>query len=143
MAKSAGKIAIPGSLRIVERTPTALRTSLRGRFDDSLCNQYIAAVDDWRGSRRRVIGFHDATGISDYDVHARDKVSAWLRTAAPAFEGIHVLVGGIGPAWGLNVVAMVTGVKIIPYRSPDDFEAAWRQYGEVTRSGALTPIGSR
>lgn len=124
-----------------DRSPSALRTSLRGRFDDALCCEFIATVDEWRGARRRVIAFHDATGILDYDVLARDKVSAWLRSAGLSFDGIHVLVDRIGPAWGLNVVAMLTGAKIIPYRSREDFDAAWKQHGALARSGTFTSHG--
>lgn len=143
MRQSTGKIAITGSVRIVARTPTTLRTTLRGRFDERLCDQYIAALDDWRGSRRRVVSFSDCTGITDYDVTARDKVSAWLRTTGPAFDGIHVLVEQLGPAWGLNIVAMVTGMKIFPYRSRDEFEASWEHHDAMARADAFTPPASR
>jgi hypothetical protein len=114
-----------GALHLVERSSRYLRTRLNGYFDDSLCGELIAAIDDWRAGRSGVHIFHDLRELEDYDVDARDRISKWCRHQVPFFDGVHVLVQRRTVAWGINIISAVSGLKMTSYHSASAFEDAF------------------
>lgn len=126
-------MAVPATVQVVERSPTLIRTRIAGRFDDSLCTEFITLIESWRGSRSGVVAFHDVRGVIDYDVAARERVSRWSRDNHAYFEGIHMLVEGRLVAWGLNIITTVSGAKITTYHEVDAFEAAYARHARGGR----------
>lgn len=125
-------MAVPGTVQVVERTPTLIRTRIAGRFDDRLCAEFISLMEGWRGARNSVVAFHDAVGVVDYDVAARERVSRWSREQHMHFESIHMLVERRLVAWGINIISTVSGANITTYHSLEAFEAA---YARCARGG--------
>lgn len=121
---------------MVENAPTWLRSKVVGHFDDALCREVIATVDYWRGSRTGLMVFSDVSGVDDYEVPARERISTWLRGSMHVFKEIHVLVNGRTIAWALKLVGMVSGANIIAHHSREAFEAAFeRRVRGVALSG--------
>lgn len=117
-----------GTFTVVNRSPTVLRSKCSGRFDDALCAQVIATVDDWRGTRTGLTAFSDVSEIDDYDVTARAGISEWLRRLMGAFETVHILVKGRTIAWAIKIVGIVSGANIVAYHSLDAFEEAYQDF---------------
>lgn len=126
MGASAGKIRARGAVELLS-AGSVVRTRVSGYFDEALCDEFISVVDQARVDRAGLSAFHDVTGVDDYDVAARERVSEWARAHASAFEGIHVLVERRTIAWALKIVGIAGGVKIVAYHSLADFEAAYDQ----------------
>lgn len=116
-----------GSFQIVESAPGWLRSQVVGNFDDDLCQEVIAAVDQWRGSRTGLVAFSDVSRVEDYDVGARERISSWLRESKSAFAEVHVLVNGRTIAWALKLVGMVSGANVIAYHSREAFLNAFER----------------
>lgn len=131
--KSSGTMAVPGTVQVVERSPSLIRTRIAGRFDDRLCTEFIAIIESWRGTRNGVVAFHDATAVVDYDVAARERVSRWSREQHSHFESIHMLVERRLVAWGINIISMVSGANITTYHSSESFENAYARYSRGAR----------
>lgn len=116
-----------GSIQVVARSSTLIRTSINGYFDERVCNQFIELLDGWRGGRSGVSGFHDITGMDDYDIAARDKMSKYSRAQIPYFESVHMLVERRTVAWALDILIKVSGMRMTTYHSRAAFEAAYQR----------------
>jgi hypothetical protein len=128
MRDSSEESQTSGTLHLVERGPTWLRVRVTGCFDDKLCAEFISAIDHWRGSRKGVTVFQDMSGTADYEVGARDRISRWAKEQVPYFSSVHVLVNQRTLAWAVDIIAMVSRLKLVTYHSADAFEAAYDQF---------------
>lgn len=88
---------------------------------------FVAAMDDWRGHRTGVTSFHDCSGLDDYDVEARERISAWSRAHSGAFDGVHLLVHGRTIAWGLQLLSTVSRANVTTYHSFDRFDSEFKR----------------
>ncbi|HVH41271.1 MAG TPA: hypothetical protein VM925_02980 [Labilithrix sp.] len=118
---------MPGTILVTHVSPLCLRTRLAGRFDLALANEVMSTVDAWRGTRTGLETFHDCSLLEDYDVAARERVSAWSREHAAAFDAVHLLVHGRTIAWAIKLMVAVSGAKLVSYHSSAAFEAAFAE----------------
>jgi hypothetical protein len=114
----------PGAMYVEVRSPTYLRTRLVDRFDTGLAERFICSLEDGMGNRSSLRAFHDCSQLEDYDVEARERVTAWSRSHLGRFDTIHLLVQGRSIAWGLRVISMVVGSKLVAHHDRAGFEAA-------------------
>jgi hypothetical protein len=114
------------------RSPTYLRTRLVDRFDTGLAERFIGSLEDWMGNRSALRAFHDCSQLEDYDVEARERVTAWSRLHLRRFDAIHLLVQGRSIVWGLRVIAMVVGSKLVAHHDRAGFEAACAHHWKET-----------
>lgn len=113
-----------GTMYVVLRSPTYLRTRLVDRFDTGLAERFITSLEDWMADRSSLCAFHDCSQLEDYDVEARERVTAWSRSHLSRFETIHLLVQSRSVAWGLRLISMMLGSKLVSHHDRASFEAA-------------------
>jgi hypothetical protein len=116
--------ATSGDVYVDSRTPSCLRTWLVGHLDVRLAVRFIALVDEWAANRTSLVAFHDCSRLDDYDVEARERISAWARVRVRQFDAVHLLVHGRTIAWGLQVISTIVGPKLIAHYERASFEAA-------------------
>lgn len=116
-----------GTIQAIDRSSKYLRTRITGYFDGDCCAELIELIDGWRSGRSGVHIFHDCHGLEDYDVEARERISRWCRDQIAYFDGVHVLVERRTVAWGIQVISMVSGLKMSSYHSPSAFEEAFER----------------
>lgn len=133
-ARDAGR---HGELHVDYRSPTHLRTRLVGHFDVRLADRLVAAVEHWAGERASLTAFHDCALLEDYDVDARERVTAWSRPRLARFDAVHLLVQSRVVAWGLSVIALALGPRLVAHHQRATFEAA------VARARAPSPASRR
>lgn len=117
-----------GTFLVTETAPMWMRTEIAGHFDEQVAHQVIDVVDRWRASRVGFTVFCDITGMSDYDVPARERIAVWLRTLSGALLCLHVLVDQRAIAWALKIVTVTSRAPISPYHSRTVFEAAFTKH---------------
>lgn len=113
-----------GTIVVETRTPLMIRTQIIGHFGLDMANDFMALLDDWAGTRTGLHSFHDCTQIDDYDVKARERLTAWSRAHIGQFAAVHMLVQRRTIAWGLQVMAVLVGAKLVVHHSRGAFEDA-------------------
>jgi hypothetical protein len=113
-----------GEIHVDFRSPSCLQTRLVGHFDRAMAERFIATLEDWMGARSSLLAFHDGERLEDYDVGARERVTAWSRTRIARFDAVHLLVQSRSVALGLRLISMVVGAKLVTHHDRAAFMTA-------------------
>ncbi|AKV02633.1 hypothetical protein AKJ09_09296 [Labilithrix luteola] len=118
---------------VLHRSNAYLHTRIVGHFDMDLANVLIGTLEDWMGSQRGVVAFHDCVKLENYDVEARERITTWSRTRVDRFDGVHLLVEGRIIGWALRLVSVAIGGKLTTHYDRAAFEGVIARRRNVAR----------
>src|SRR5512139_572040 len=99
----------PGSYQAERPKPWLFVGSITGHYAESMVGPYLAEMTKALGQGRKVVGFHDWSGMTSYDTQCRLKMTDWVLRHRTETEQHKILLTSKLVAMGVATASLIIG----------------------------------
>lgn len=116
-----------GSVRVWIPAAGVFVTQASGHIDASLVKRIAEAGDECVRRHKRLLGFHEWSGVRSYDSDARTSFTDWGVRIRREVEQVHFLVASKIVRMGIAVASIVLVGMLVAHDDPAAFERLLRE----------------